>query len=167
MKMLLFVFLFVSAAQAAIPKGHADLMAPGKKISGHVQVLPTEGGVRILAQVSGLRPGAAHGFHIHENGKCDGPDFESAGDHLSLGSQTHGAPTAKVRHIGDLGNLVANDKGIAVKEVVLKNLSEADTQKIMGKALILHESADDYATQPSGNAGARLACGVIKTDVTR
>lgn len=130
------------------------------KASGHVSFSPTASGTVMKVSVSGLKPNSTHGYHIHEKGLCDGPDYKSAGDHFNPEKHSHGGEAATIKHIGDLGNLVANDKGVAQKEVLMRDLKDVNT--IMNKSIIIHEKADDLVSQPSGNAGGRIACGIIR-----
>ncbi len=133
------------------------------KVSGSVVLSQTaDGKVSVEAQVTGLTPGD-HGFHIHEKGDCSSPDGKSAGGHFNPKAVDHGGPTADAHHAGDLGNLTADDKGVAKHKSVIDfvTLDESDTTAL-GKAFIVHAKADDMKTQPTGAAGARLACGVIE-----
>lgn len=161
-KLIPFLAVLALPLQASVHNGYAEITSPNKKITGEVQFRPMKDGVKIRAEVTGLAPKSVHGFHIHETGKCEGPDFKSAGGHYNPGHEAHGAPTSSVKHLGDLGNLVANDKGVAIKEVDLTGLSEKDVRELYGKALILHAKPDDFSSQPSGAAGDRVGCGVIK-----
>jgi superoxide dismutase, Cu-Zn family len=119
-------------------------------------------GVRVTASVEGLTPGL-HGFHIHDKGDCSAPDFNSAGGHFNPTQAPHGSPTDPQHHAGDFGNLEANQQGIARYERVFNWLSFKGTNSIIGRAVIVHEKPDDLKTQPTGNAGGRLACGVIQS----
>jgi len=135
--------------------------ASGSDVRGIVTFTAEEGGgVRIVADLSGLPPGE-HGFHVHENGDCSAPDGSSAGGHFNPMEMPHGGPDAMERHVGDLGNITAGEDGNAHYERVDTHLSLEGDQSIVGRAVIVHEKVDDYATQPTGNAGARLGCGVI------
>lgn len=132
-----------------------------KKLSAKVLFMEVPEGLKITANVSGLRPGSVHGFHVHENGKCEGPGYESAGNHFNPDESKHGGPTSGMKHMGDLGNLVANDKGIAKAEVIVKLKDKKFLHQYIGKSVIIHAKADDLVTQPSGDSGDRIACGVI------
>ena len=136
--------------------------APNGKVRGQVTFTEETEGVRVTANIEGLTPGK-HGFHIHEKGDCSAADFTSAGGHFNPMSSKHGSPTDPEKHVGDFGNLEANEQGVARFERVFGWLSFKGTNSILNKAVIVHEKADDLQTQPSGNAGARLACGVIQT----
>mgnify|MGYP003111825821 CR=1 FL=1 len=135
--------------------------ASGSDVEGVVLFSNTDEGVRVGAQVNGLAPMSSHGFHIHEFGDCRDADAGSAGGHFNPHGQPHGAPDAERRHIGDLGNLVTNGAGVAQTNVVDPELSFAGADSILGRAVVIHAGADDLQSQPSGDAGARIACGVI------
>jgi len=132
----------------------------GNDVGGIVTFIRTKEGVRIVADVEGLTPGK-HGFHIHEYGDCSSKDGKSAGGHFNPTNKKHGAPDAEERHVGDLGNLVADDNGRAHYDRVDKVISLTGPNSIIGRGIIVHAGEDDFVTQPTGNAGARVACGVI------
>lgn len=131
------------------------------KVHGKVTFTSVEtGGVRIVADIDGLAPGK-HGFHIHEHGDCSAADASSAGGHFNPDNKPHGALDATSRHVGDLGNVEADAKGHAHYELVDAVITLEGAHSIIGRAVIVHEKADDFTTQPTGNAGSKLACGVI------
>ncbi|HSB04085.1 MAG TPA: superoxide dismutase family protein [Thermodesulfobacteriota bacterium] len=132
----------------------------GSAVSGVVTFTKVEGGVKIVGDVTGLTPGK-HGFHIHEYGDCSAADAISAGGHFNPTQMQHGAPDASMRHAGDFGNLEADELGKAHYERVDTVISFEGADSIIGHGVIVHEKADDLTSQPTGNAGARLACGVI------
>lgn len=136
----------------------------GNTASGVVTFEQMNGTVRIVADISGLEPGT-HGFHIHETGDCSAPDATSAGGHFNPQGHQHGAPGDDEHHAGDLGNIEAAEDGTAHLELEIDyiTLTSGETS-VMGKAVIVHSDPDDFTTQPTGNAGSRLACGVIETD---
>ena len=134
--------------------------APGQNVRGTVTFEKTENGIKVIADVNGLKPGK-HGFHIHEFGDCSSPDFTSAGPHFMVTGETHGAPTDSVSHKGDMGNLEADAKGNAHLEWVDTHISFSGANSIIGRAVVVHEKEDDLKSQPAGNAGARIACGTI------
>ena len=118
--------------------------------------------VFVDAKMSGLAPGA-HGFHVHEKGDCSSSDGMSAGGHFNPTSKPHGNPASAEHHGGDMPALVADASGNASFQGELAPMSVgAGVTDIVGKAVIVHKDADDYATQPTGNSGARVACGVIR-----
>lgn len=133
----------------------------GNKVFGVVTFVQGADGVRILADVGGLKPGK-HGFHIHEHGDCSAPDASSAGAHFNPAGKKHGGPDSQERHVGDLGNLEANELGIARYERVDKVIELDGDNSLIGKSIMIHEGEDDLQTDPSGNSGARIACGVIE-----
>ncbi|GAC1448780.1 MAG: hypothetical protein NVSMB9_32280 [Isosphaeraceae bacterium] len=132
----------------------------GKEAAGTVTFTKVQGGVRVVAEVRGLTPGL-HGFHIHEFGDTSSPDAMSAGGHFNPAKVDHGAPKAGKRHVGDLGNIEANARGVARLDYVDPQLALHGAHSILGRGLIVHEKPDDLKTQPTGNAGGRVAAGVI------
>ncbi len=152
----------VVSAQAQSVTRAVAVLSPtkGSNVSGTVTFTQVNGGVRIVADVTGLTPGE-HGFHIHEFGDCSAPDATSAGGHFNPRHMQHGAPDACARHAGDFGNLEANGAGKAHYDRVDKMISLNGAESIVGHGVIVHEKVDDFITQPTGNAGARVACGVI------
>ena len=135
----------------------------GQQAKGTVTFERKPAGVEVAIQLEGLKPGL-HGFHVHEKGDCSAPDAASAGDHFNPASQPHAAREAPARHAGDLGNVEADASGKVQIKLVDSKLRLDGPESIVGKALIVHEKADDYTTQPTGNAGARVACGVVKAE---
>jgi Cu-Zn family superoxide dismutase len=136
----------------------------GSSVTGTVTFHAVDGGVEVTATVDGLAPGD-HGYHVHEKGDCSAPDATSAGGHFNPDGQPHGAPDAAAHHAGDFGNLTAGADGKASKTFVMRGATLAEgASSLVGKGFIVHEKADDLTTQPTGNAGARVACGVILLD---
>ena len=161
MKLILAVLLVFPAITLASTAG-ATLSSPSmKKLTAEVELTQVPEGIKIVTTASGLTPGKVHGYHIHENGKCEGPDFKSAGEHFNPSETKHGGPAAGVNHMGDLGNLVADKKGVAKSEVVIKKPANKTLSQFIGKSVIIHAKADDFDTQPAGDSGDRIACGVI------
>lgn len=139
----------------------AHLATPDGTTLGHVEFSEVGGTTTVTATVSGVEPGP-HGFHIHAEGDCSAEDFSSAGGHWSLGDHPHGAPTDAERHIGDLGNLMVGEDGTGSLEMTSTDFTVAAGERsVVGHAVIFHAGEDDLVSQPSGAAGARLACGVI------
>lgn len=132
----------------------------GNEASGVVKFEKVENGIRITADVENLTPGK-HGFHIHEYGDCSALDAASAGGHFAPDGNPHGAPDDKARHAGDLGNLEAGDDGKAHYERTDRVIAFSGPHSIIGRAVIVHANEDDLKSQPTGNAGPRVACGVI------
>jgi superoxide dismutase, Cu-Zn family len=132
----------------------------GNHVQGVVNFTEVEGGIHITATIEGLTPGK-HGFHIHEFGDCSAPDGSSAGGHFNPTNQKHGGPDHLERHAGDLGNIVADAFGIAHYDRVDSVITLNGPNTIIGRSLIVHANPDDLKTQPTGNAGGRVACGLI------
>jgi Cu-Zn family superoxide dismutase len=135
----------------------------GNQASGTVRFTQEgEGTVRVVADLTGLAPNSTHGFHIHEFGDCSAPDATSAGGHFNPGGMPHGGPDSPQHHAGDLGNVTANEQGNVHVEMTLHHVSVGShPNPILGRSVILHAKADDLKSQPSGDAGGRIACGVI------
>lgn len=131
----------------------------GSTAKGEVTFTKTSGGIRVEAKITGLSPGE-HGFHIHEFGDASSPKGLSAGGHYNPRKVEHAGPGMK-RHIGDLGNIEADAKGVATYDKVDSQLMLHGETSILGRGLVVHEKADDLKTQPTGDAGGRLAVGVI------
>lgn len=142
-------------------------------VSGTVTFTSTPMGIEVAAEVTGLTPGK-HGFHIHEYGDCSAPDGTSAGGHFNPAGVPHAGPDEMRAHAGDLGNLVADASGRAVLTMRSGRITIGHGRHdILGRGVIVHAGEDDLATQPTGGAGGRVACGVIRaqeggtTPVTR
>lgn len=136
----------------------------GNSVAGELSFTPADDGVRVTGTLSGLSPGK-HGFHIHEKGDCSAPDGTSAGGHFNPDGVDHGQISADPHHAGDSNNITADADGKATVDQMLSanvDIGKGDKYDILGKAVIVHEKADDYKTQPTGDAGGRLACGVIE-----
>ena len=141
----------------------AELKATeGNTVAGTLTFVPVDGGIRVTGQVTGLQ-GGEHGFHVHENGDCSAPDASSAGGHFNPASTAHGRVGQGEHHAGDSDNISANAQGVATVDTLLQGVTLGDGSgtDIVGRGVIVHADPDDYTTQPTGNAGGRLACGVI------
>lgn len=150
-----------STAQQA----EADLAsASGSLVSGKLTLVPMGSGVHVTGDIGGLSPGSNHGFHIHEKGDCSAADASSAGGHFNPTGQPHGRAMQGAHHAGDSDNIVANAAGVAQvnAHIMGVTLGGGAANDIAGRAFVVHAAPDDYTSQPSGNAGARVACGVIK-----
>jgi Cu-Zn family superoxide dismutase len=135
----------------------------GNKAIGEVTFEQVGGKVRMIANVARLKPGQAHGFHIHEVGDCSSGDGMSTKGHFNPHGKPHGNPSGSERHAGDLPALNADKAGRAKLDVQLDIITVGPgPASIIGRGLIVHADPDDYKTQPTGNAGARIACGVIR-----
>lgn len=152
----------LSGGESTLQKSAELAPTKGNTAKGKVlfSKLP-DGRVKVVADFEGLTPGK-HGFHIHENGDCGAPDASSAGEHFAPKGQPHGGPEAEHRHAGDLGNVEADANGKAHYERVDARIELEGSGSVVGRAVIVHEKVDDLGSQPSGAAGARVACGVIR-----
>ena len=149
--------------QSDAPHAYANLQ-PTKngKAAGTVDFYEVSGKVRVMAKISGLVPGRQHGFHIHEVGDCSSGDGMSTRGHFNPLAKQHAHFSTPDRHAGDMPALTADANGNATLEATLDvvTVSPGPTS-IVGRGLIVHADPDDYKTQPTGNAGARIACAVI------
>lgn len=150
------------AATPAAPKSAIAVLVSGPdgKVSGTVRFTQQEKGLKVEADVKGLTPGK-HGFHVHEFGDLSKPDFTSAGGHFNPTGHPHADRTAEQRHVGDLGNLEADAQGNAKASFVDPQLQLSGPHSILGRAVIVHAKEDDLKSQPTGDAGGRVAGGVI------
>lgn len=148
-------------AKPAVSQAAAVIRDPDGKEHGSVTVSDTpSGALHVILHLSGI-PDGPHAIHIHETGKCDPPDFESAGGHLA-GGKEHGALHAGGMHSGDLPNIDSADGGAVNQEFFLPGVTLAEVMDDDGAAFIMHAGVDDYVSQPAGNAGDRIACGVFQ-----
>ena len=134
--------------------------ASGSNVTGTVTFTASGNEIKVVADIAGLQPGK-HGFHIHEFGDCSSPDGKAAGGHFNPANAPHAGHDAAQRHEGDLGNLEADSNGKAHLELTDKMMTMSGDKSIIGRGVIVHEKEDDLKSQPVGNAGGRLACGVI------
>jgi len=163
------------AALAALVAGCQTV--PDEELRATAALAPTKGSkafgeatfeqvgdkVRVVVFAQGLKPDREHGFHIHEKGDCSSGDGMSTGGHFNPLGKPHGHPSSPERHAGDLPALKAGKNGRAKLDVMMDGISlRPGPTNIIGRGLIIHADPDDYKTQPTGNAGARIACGVIK-----
>ncbi|MBW3551406.1 MAG: superoxide dismutase family protein [Proteobacteria bacterium] len=140
--------------------------ASGSLVSGKLKLVPSPDGVRVAGEIGGLTANSSHGIHIHQNGDCSAADASSAGGHFAPAGNPHGKVDAPTHHAGDMNNISANAEGVAQVEVHARNvtLGGGAANDVAGRAVIVHAQPDDYTSQPSGDAGARVACGVIRVD---
>lgn len=136
--------------------------ASGSDVMGLVRFWETsDGKVAYDLELYGLEPGR-HGFHVHEHGDCSAPDATSAGGHFNPEGAPHGAPTDRRRHVGDLGNIRADEHGHVVVRGIDEHIRLRGAHNIVGRAVVVHAKADDLRSQPAGDAGARIGCGIIR-----
>lgn len=133
-------------------------------VSGTLVLKEVEEGISIKGTIKNLTPGM-HGFHVHEKGDCSASDGSSAGGHFTIPDHPrHGAKTDLERHIGDLGNIEATAAGVAEVDIVDDKISLKGATSVLDRAMIVHAGSDDLKSQPSGAAGARIACGLIEAE---
>jgi superoxide dismutase, Cu-Zn family len=135
----------------------------GSKVTGMATFTELPGGgVKVVVHIEQAPPGM-HGLHIHEKGDCSDPEAKSAGGHFNPTSMAHAGPMDPEHHAGDLGNIEIQADGTGHLEITSKMLTvRPGPNSVVGKAVIFHEKPDDLKTQPTGNAGGRLGCGVIQ-----
>ena len=153
-----------SSMQPAGPTAKADLQpTKGSKASGTATFTQMGDKVRVVADVSGLNPGQEHGFHIHEAGDCSSGDGMSTKGHYNPLGKQHAHYSMPERHAGDMPAIKADSTGKARLDTTLDVITvNPGPTSIVGRGLIVHAGSDDYKTQPTGNAGARVACGIIQ-----
>jgi Cu-Zn family superoxide dismutase len=157
-----FVLMAVPAVAAGPVTKAAAVVYPlsASGVTGVVAFAKADGGVKVSVKLAGLKPGT-HGFHIHEFGDCSAADGTSAGGHFNPTGDPHAGPKDAKRHEGDMGNIEADKDGVATLEYVDAKLGFDGPGSILGRGVIVHAAPDDFKTQPTGNAGGRLGCGVI------
>ena len=150
----------VSAAQA----GTVNLASSsGSLVSGKLTLRTMGDGVHLTGTVGGFAANGQHGIHVHEKGDCSAVDASSAGGHFNPAATVHGRAGSGAHHAGDMDNLTADGQGVARVDIHLQGvtLGGGAANDIAGRALVVHMAPDDYRSQPAGNSGARVACGVI------
>lgn len=139
--------------------------ATGQPTGAALLTISREGAMQLAIEVTGLKPQHRHGVHLHTTGTCQAPAFASAGPHLNPNGRKHGLENPAGSHLGDLPNLIADDHGTARIAATLPGDPAALLQQLFdqdGTAIVLHADADDLRTDPSGNSGARIACGTMR-----
>ena len=160
---LLSFALLTACASMSGPSASATLSpTSGSTASGTVKLTQlADGSVRVTVDLMGVPPGV-HGFHIHDKGDC-GDNGNAAGGHFNPAATAHGAPAVDPHHAGDFGNVTADSDGRVHSEFTTRSITvEAGPSSAVGHAVILHANPDDLVTQPTGNAGARIACGIVR-----
>lgn len=135
--------------------------ASDSKVMGTVTFTAAGDETQVMIDITGLTPGQ-HGFHIHEKGDCSDPKAASAGAHFNPGQSHHGGPLTAIRHAGDFGNVEADATGKVHLELKQKGMKMSGPESVVGKSIIVHAKEDDLKTDPTGNSGDRVACGVIE-----
>jgi Cu-Zn family superoxide dismutase len=156
-----FALLFAACAHTKGPMAMATLdPTSGQTAKGTVHFQNAgEDGVEVVVDLTGVPPGV-HGFHVHDKGAC-GNNGMDAGGHFNPTGMVHGAPDAVSHHAGDFGNVTADDKGEVHTRFTTHSITiNSGATAVVGHAIVLHGNADDLVTQPAGNAGPRIACGV-------
>ena len=164
---LLTVGLLAAATVARplpLPLARAVLVHTDGSYAGKAMLAKRYGHLILVVDLAGLTPGE-HGLHFHTIGTCKSPDFKSAGDHLNPAGHQHGKLNSMGSHLGDLPNVTVDAHGNVMTQLALDQLPAQLMPEIFdtdGTAIVVHLSADDYLTDPSGNSGARIACGVLQ-----
>jgi Cu-Zn family superoxide dismutase len=150
-------------------KGHAmaDLIDAQGQTRGHATITQAKDGLHIIVRGVGL-PAGVHAVHIHTTGACTGPDFKSAGGHWNPAMKQHGHDNPAGQHMGDMPNMTVDADGTGTLTTMVPGaMLEGGSAPLLdadGAAIVIHEGADDYKTDPTGNAGGRLACGIVKAE---
>jgi Cu-Zn family superoxide dismutase len=145
------------------PSRAATTQPKDNNVTGMVTFTQMSDGVKIMVQLSGLAPNSTHGFHIHEKGDLSDPALTSAGAHFNPEGHKHGGPQSAMAHAGDLGNVTSDANGNVNTEMTMRGLTLDKSQTgILGRSVLVHATADDLKTDPSGNSGARIAGGTIE-----
>jgi Cu-Zn family superoxide dismutase len=146
------------------PRGAAAMHDASGRSIGVLNLEESNNGVRIVGDLTGLPPGT-HGIHFHQTGRCDGPAFTTAGAHFNPFGRKHGLENPEGPHAGDMQNVVIPGEGAVLVEMFTPRVTLDDASTTVfdadGTALVIHAAPDDQRTDPAGNSGARIACGVI------
>ena len=153
-----------AGAKTAAPGAAKAAIEPrsGSSLNGSATFTEKDGRVELVVDVTGAPPGQ-HAVHLHEKGDCSAPDATSAGGHFNPDNSPHGAPDAEHHHAGDFGNMTVGEDGKGHLSISTDRLTvKPGPNSVVGHAIIVHANADDMTTQPTGNAGGRIGCGVVK-----
>ncbi len=155
-------------APASAPAGNSKKASAtiearsGSKITGTATFEEMRDDVHVTVEIAGATPGE-HGVHIHEKGDCSAPDASSAGPHFNPAGRAHGAPGAPMHHAGDFGNITIGPDGRGTLSIMSHDINvKGGPRSVRGRAIVIHEKPDDLKSQPAGDAGARIGCGVIR-----
>ncbi len=159
MKMIFALTLGLSLSSFAADRKF-DIVDGSGKVMGHGILSETKAGAKLALDLKGAAPGA-HAMHIHEKGNCVGPKFETAGAHFNPTQKSHGHHNPNGHHLGDLENIEVAKNGDFKKTIQLKNVKLSDITTESGTSLVIHAKPDDGKTDPSGNSGDRIYCGVL------
>jgi len=158
------VLLLAAACASTMRPTASATLAPtaGNTAAGTVRFVQlADGAVEVSVDLTGVPPGV-HGFHVHDKGDC-GDNGNAAGGHFNPTASPHGTPATDPHHAGDFGNVTADDRGVVNTKFTTRSVTvEAGANSAVGHAVILHANPDDLTTQPTGNAGGRIACGVVE-----
>jgi Cu-Zn family superoxide dismutase len=154
-----------SSAFAKTAHAHLEPRSGNTTLKGRAELVETPVGVKLVLHVKDAPPGE-HGAHIHEKGDCSDPEGKSAGGHWNPAGHHHGAPPPTSSHLGDLGNVSVGEDGTGHLEVTSEawKIGDGSPEDVLGKALVLHGGPDDLVSDPAGNSGPRIGCGVIHSD---
>jgi len=151
----------VQVGTSSSPSASAEVRSAAGATVGTLSLLTTSTGVRITGTLTGLTAGA-HGIHLHSVGRCDGPEFTTAGAHLNPANAKHGLENPAGPHAGDLPNITVNASGSAQVDMTTPRVMISDLLDADGAAIVVHAAVDDQRTDPGGSSGARVACGIVR-----